>query len=127
MPAPARQFHHQLIHYIRRDLTFADRGKQLEIGTIPAGSVIVKPISGVNVHTAFNGTGTDLIDIGVLADDDLYATDLAAQTVGFAALDEAVSVYVAVDTTLTVTYADQNSDATAGAAQAVIAYIPNMP
>ncbi len=127
MPAPARQFHHQLIHYIRKDLTFADRGKQLEIGTIPAGSVIVKPISGVNVHTAFNGTGTDLIDIGVLADDDLYATDLAAQTVGFAALDEAVSVYVAVDTTLTVTYADQNSDATAGLAQAVIAYIPNMP
>lgn len=127
MPAPARQYHHELIHYIRRDFTFADRGKSLEIGTIPAGSVIVKPISGVNVHTAFNGSGTDLIDIGTAGTADLYATDLAGQTVGFQALDEAVTQYVAVDTTLYVAYADANSDAVAGAAQAIIAYIPNMP
>ena len=126
MATPARQFHHELVHYIRRNITFADAGVAREVGVIPAGSVILKPNSGVNIHTAFNSSGTDLIDIGTTADDDLYATDLAAQTVGFAPLDEAVSFYVAADTTITVTYAQSVADATAGEAQVVIAYIPNM-
>jgi hypothetical protein len=124
MALTARRYSQQMVHYLRRDITFADRGVAVNVGRLPAGSVILKPASGLNVHTAFNGTGTDLIDIGTTATADLYATDLAGQTVGFAALDEAVSTYVAADTTITVTYTDQNSDATAGAAQVVIAYIP---
>jgi hypothetical protein len=121
----ARYTHHPHVHFLRRDITYADAGVAKVLGTIPAGSVIVKPMSGVNIHTAFNSSGTDLIDIGTTLDDDLYATDLAAQTVGFAPLDEAVSQYVSVDTTFVVTYAQSVADATAGVAQAVIAYIPN--
>jgi hypothetical protein len=123
--AVPRQYHQQMIHYLRKDFTYADTGKNLLMGAIPAGSLIIKPISGINVHTAFNGSGTDLVDIGTLADPDLYATDLAAGSVGFAALDEAVSMYVAVDTDLYVTFTDTNGDATAGVAQAIIAFIPS--
>ena len=124
MTVPARRYSQQMVHYLRKDITFADAGVAKTVGVIPSGSVILKPTSGVNVHTAFNSSGTDLIDIGTSADDDLYATDLAGQTVGFAALDEAVSMYVAADTTITATYAQSVADATTGAAQVVIAYIP---
>lgn len=125
MTVPARRYSQQMVHYLRLDITYANYGQgALTVGVIPAGSVILKPASGVNVSTAFNSSGTDLLDIGTSADDDLYATDLALQTVGFAALDEAVSVYVSSDTTITCTAAQSVADATAGVAQVVIAYIP---
>ena len=125
MTVPARRYSQQMVHYLRKDITYANYGQgALTVGVIPAGSVILKPASGVNVSTAFNSSGTDLLDIGTSADDDLYATDLALQTVGFAALDEAVSVYVSSDTTITCTAAQSVADATAGVAQVVIAYIP---
>lgn len=125
MTVPARRYSQQMVHYLRRDITYTDYGLgALTVGVIPAGSVILKPASGVNVHTAFNSSGTDLLDIGTSGTADLYATDLALQTVGFAALDEAVSVYVAADTTITCTAAQSVADASAGAAQVVIAYIP---
>lgn len=120
----ALRYYTNQVHYIRLDITSADRGVQKTVGVIPAGSVILKPTSGVNVSTAFNGSGTDLLDIGVSDNDDLYATDLSLASAGFQALDESVSVYVSADTTITATYADQNSDATAGVAQVVIAFIP---
>lgn len=120
----ALRYYTNQVHYIRLDITFADRGVQKTVGVIPAGSVILKPTSGVNVSTVFNGSGTDLLDIGVSDNDDLYATDLSLASAGFQALDESVSVYVSADTTITATYADQNSDATAGVAQVVIAFIP---
>jgi hypothetical protein len=125
MTTPARQFHTQQIHYLRKEITYADAGVQKTVGVIPAGSVIVKPISGVNVSTAFNSSGTDLLDIGTSADDDLYATDLSVAAVGYQALDEAVSMKVTSDTTITATYAQSVADATAGVAEVVIAYVPD--
>jgi hypothetical protein len=120
----AKRYYTDQVHFLRRDLTQADRGVARVVGVIPAGSVILKPCSGVNVSTLFNDSGTDLLDIGSSATGDLWATDLVISAVGFLALDEAVSSYVAVDTTITATYAGQNSDGTTGAAQVVIAFIP---
>lgn len=120
----AVRYYMQMAHYIRADITYADRGVAKVIGTIPAGSVILKPCSGVNVSTLFNDSGTDLLDIGTTANDDLFATDLVISAVGFLALDEAVSNYVASDTTFTATYAGENSNASAGVAQVVIVFIP---
>lgn len=123
MTAQARRYHTQQIHYLRKDITFGDT-LAVDVGMLPSGSVMLPSISGVHVSTAFNDSGTDLIDIGTSADGDLYATDLDASTVGFKPLDEAVSLRVATETTITVTYAGLNSNADAGAAQVVIAYIP---
>lgn len=124
-----RQYSQEVVHYLRRNVTFADFGRgALLVGTIPAGSVILKPNSGVNVHTVFNSSGTDLLDVGVvntgLNDDDFLATDLSLATLGFQALDEAVSFYVSLDTDITATLAQSVADATTGVAQIVIAYIP---
>lgn len=119
----ARVFHTQQVHYLRKDVTYADT-TAVTVGTLPAGALIVPAMSGMNVSTAYNDSGTDLIDIGTTADDDLYATNLDVSAVGFKPLDEAVSLYVAAETTLTATYAGQNSNASAGVGQIVIAYVP---
>jgi hypothetical protein len=125
MSTPARLYSQQMVHFLRKQITFADAGVAKTVGVIPAGSVILKPASGINVSTVFNSSGTDLIDIGTSGTADLYATDLAGQTLGFAALDEAVSMYVASETTITATYAQSVADATTGVAQVIIAYVPN--
>lgn len=126
MPAsPARFVQGGLVHVIRsREITIADSATAVEIGTIPAGSTILKPLSGVNIDVVFNAATTNVIDIGTSANDDLYATDLAAGTIAFVALDEAVAMTVDEDTTLYATYSQTGTAATTGSAYAVISYVP---
>lgn len=122
---PARDDNTQNIHYLRRDITHADMGKLLTIGTVPDGAQIIKPISGAQVKTAFNSATTAVLDIGTTADGDLFATDLDVKTaVAFLPLDEAVSFAVTGDTTITAQLAETGAAATAGAACIVIAYLP---
>jgi len=123
---PARNDGYQDIQYLRKNITFADNGVVLKVGTLPAGAVIAKAISGVNVSTVFNAGTTNVLDIGTAADGDLFATDLALGTAGFIPLDEAVSMDVAVDTEITATVALSGTAATTGVGQVVIAYyLPN--
>jgi hypothetical protein len=127
----ARQFHTQQVHYIRKGIVFGDNGVAKVIGTIPAGSQILNTISGVFVTTAFNAGTSNVLDIGTTANDDLYGTDIALGTKAFVALDEAATAtdvntwYVAADTTFTCTPALAGTAATAGAAEVVIAYLPD--
>ena len=118
----ARKYHTQQVHYIDATLNF-DSGV-ITIGTVPSGSVILKPISGANVNVAFNAGTNNLIDIGTTANDDLYATNLAGGTIAFVPLDEAVTQVLAADTTFTATYAQTGTAASAGSARIIIAYIP---
>ncbi|MDH4993042.1 hypothetical protein QEZ48_19695 [Aquamicrobium lusatiense] len=120
---PARDAGYQNIQYLRKDITFADAGPVV-VGTLPAGAVIVKPISGVAVHTAFNNATTNTLNIGTEADGDFYATAIATGAIAYVALDEAVSGKVDVDTTITATQAVSGAAATAGSASVIIAYIP---
>lgn len=120
----ARQYHQAMVHYLRKDFTFADNGKVLTLGEVPAGSLILKPISGVNVSTAFNAGTGNVLDIGMSSNDDLYATDLALGSAGFVPADEAVSFYVASDTVFTATPALTGTAASAGVGQVVICYVP---
>lgn len=120
-----RQYHHQLVHFLRKEITFADAGTTVTVGEIPAGSVILKPISGVNVSTAFNGDTTNTVDIGPDDNSDLFGTDLALGAAGFVPLDEAVSQYVAGDTTIVADVVSTDGP-TAGTAQIIIAYVPDI-
>lgn len=120
----------QVVAYIRKTIVFGDNGVAKVIGVIPAGSVIIKPMSGVSVNVAFNAGTTNVLDIGrsaatggVSADDDFYATDLAMGTIAFVPLDEAVTMAVAADTTITATLALSGTAATAGSAEVFIAYM----
>lgn len=119
---PARNDLYQDIQYLRKDFTYLDNSKVLTVGTLPAGTVILKAVSGVNVSTVFNAGTGNVLDIGTTADDDLFGTDLALGTAGLIPLDEAVSMYVASDTTITATPALTGTAATTGVGQIVIAY-----
>lgn len=121
----ARQFHTQQIHYLRRSIVFGDNGTALTLGTIPAGSLILKPLSGVQVNTAFNAGTSNTLNVGTSADDNLYGTLLALGTVTFVPLDEAVSFVVSSDTVMTATVVLSGTAATTGAGEVVIAYIPD--
>lgn len=122
----ARQFHQQMVHFLRKSVTFSDNGVARTVGVIPAGSLILKPMSGVHVTTVFNAGTTNVLDIGTSADDDLYGTDLALGTANFVPLDENVGTYlVTTDTTITVTVGLAGTAATAGAGEVIIAYIPD--
>jgi len=132
MTTTARQYHQQMIHYLRKTITYLDDGTEVTIGRIPAGSIILKPISGVAIVTAFNDTSTNVLDIGAnggasgaLDDPDYWATDLALGTVGFVALDEAVTNRVAFNTIITASVDLTGTGASAGEAEVIIAYIPD--
>lgn len=122
----ARQYHQQVVHFLRKSITFANNGKAVTVGKIPAGSLILRPVSGVHVTTAFNAGSTNVLDIGSSDNDDLFGTDLALGTTTFVPVDETVGGFlVASDTTITATVALSGTAATAGAGEVVIAYIPD--
>jgi hypothetical protein len=105
----------------------ADAGVAQSLGTIPAGSVILKPASGVAISEVFTAGDTSsaaVVDIGSAADDDLFATNLGLDALGFVPCDEAVSFYVAADTELTATIGVTGT-VTGGVAKVVVAYVPN--
>lgn len=125
----ARQFHTQQIHYLRKSLvetgTTANQSETFTVGTIPAGSLILKALSGVNVDVAYTSATNKLINIGTTADADLYGTVLSVAAIAFVPLDEAVAMTVSADTVITATHALTGSAGTAGRAEVVIAYIPD--
>lgn len=123
---PARDRFSHDVHYIAAAFTFADNGKVLKVGTIPAGAQILKGDSGVHVNVAFNAGTGNVLDIGTTADDDLYATDLALGAIAFVALDEAVSMRVSSDTQITATPALSGTAASAGEGVVSIAYLPRI-
>jgi hypothetical protein len=119
----ARRYQEQQVTYLRRTVTFADNGVARTLGIIPAGALIVKPGSGAYVNVAFNAGTSNTINIGTSADDDFYGTLLAAGSIAFVPLDEAVTMAVASDTTITATVVLSGTAASAGSADIVIAYV----
>ena len=125
----ARQFHTQQIHYLRKSLTetgtTANQSETFTVGIIPAGSTILKPLSGVNVDVAYTAATNKLINIGTTANASLYGTSLSVASIAFVPLDEAVAMTVSADTTITATHALTGTAGSAGRAEVVIAYIPD--
>lgn len=99
-----------------------------QLFTLPAGAVIVD--FGVIVTTAFNDTGTDLLNVGVTGDLDRFVDDLAgaagmtragaASTVPTAYLFAAP---LAEETPVYGAFTGQNGDASAGAAVFYMVYM----
>ena len=113
----------QNVAYLHTSVTFEDNGTAKTIGVLPAGAIILKPVSGITVTEVFNAGTTNVIDIGTSADDDLYGTNLSATATNFVPVDEAVSYKVTSDTTMTVTVGLAGTAATTGAAEVVIAFV----
>lgn len=129
MAAPARLNATQQTGYLRKRITFADYGTTVNVGTIPAGSSVTG--GGVHVVTAFNSSGTDLLNVGFVGsttDADGYATLLVLSAVGYIVLDElatTTNIQQSVDTIVTCAPAQSVADATAGIADVIVFYVPN--
>ena len=123
----ARAYHTQQVHYLRKRITYADFGTTVTVGTIPAGASVIG--GGVHIVTAFNSSGTDLLDVGFIGsttDADAYATDLTLAAVGYLAFDElgaTTNIQQTVDTTVTCAPAQSVADATAGVADVIVMYV----
>lgn len=123
----ARQLATQQVHYLRKRITFADYGTTVTVGKLPPKASVIG--GGVHVITAFNSSGTDLLDVGFIGattDADGYATLLTMAAVGYIVLDElATTTNIQGTVTHTVTCAPAQSvaDATAGVADVIIQYV----
>lgn len=92
--------------------------------TLPKGAVIIAWIT--NVGTAFNSSGTDLLDIGDTATGARFANDIDVSSTGQKLTGYVVSelnVPLTEDTTITATYAQSVADASAGAAVVACLYM----
>lgn len=118
----ARNLGLQAVHYLRKGFTYADDGTTLTVGVIPSGATIIKPMSGVQVNVVFNAGTTNVLDIGTSASSALYATDLALGTIAFVPLDEAVTMSVSADTTITASVDLTGTAATTGQGEVIICY-----
>lgn len=98
---------------------------------LPAGSQVLSVI--VDVTTAFDSSGTDLLDIGTTASGALYVNDLDVSSTGHnvctlvaANLASILNVGTS-DVTVTATYAQSVADAANGAATVTVLYIQRNP
>ena len=116
----------QQVHFIRKGITFADQQKTINIGAVPAGSIILKPMTGVYTSTAFNGTaGLNTVGIGTSASASLFGSALTVSAAAtFAPTAQAADFLVPQDTYIAVVV--NASAATAGAAEIVVCYIPDI-
>lgn len=124
----ARQCTKQVVHFLRKSTTYADgQSAVIDIGVIPAGSIILKAMSGLAVNVAFNDATNKLIHVGTSGNTDLFGTSLSVASIAFVPLDEAIGGYlVTSDTVITMEHARTGTAATAGSAEAIIAYIPDI-
>ena len=95
---------------------------------IPANSQMVR--IDVNVETAFNDSGTDILEVGSSADTDLYVNDVSIAAVGKIALGTAALCanwkdIGTSDIRIGYIYNGANNDASAGAATVTISYLQN--
>lgn len=124
-----REHHLQMVHYLRKTITFGDNGDTVTVGVLPAGALVVPAISGVYVTTAFTGDTTNTVDIGITGALEKYASDLALGTLGHIELDVISdssansSLTTAAETILATVVS--TADAGAGSAEIIIAYIPD--
>lgn len=122
----ARQYTQQMVHYLRKGITYADAGTTVTVGTIPANAQIIKAMSGVAVNVAFDGNSANTLDIGASTDSGTnnFATLLALGSIAFVPLDEAATMTVSVDTVVQAAVVSTASPA-AGQAEIIICYIPD--
>jgi len=121
----ARENATQQVHYIRKQITETSATTGV-IGTVPAGSVFLAPISGVAVNVVFSGTNPT-VDIGITGTTQKYASALDLDAaLGFVPFDVAVSQKVSVDTQLIYTLVLDTPTTADGDAEIVICYMPSI-
>ncbi len=117
-----RQLQTQQIHYFRKTISYTQNAQVIDVGVLPAGATVLKPLSGIAINTAFNGSSQTL-DIGVSTDTDFWATDLSLSVATFVACDENVTFTVSAVSLVQCVFT--TTSASAGAGELIIAFIPD--
>ena len=120
-----RHYHTAQVHYLIAAITYADgNAKVYTLGTLPPSAIVIR--GGVSVTTVFNFGTNNLIDIGVTADDDDFATNLSLATVGNIVADEmatATDFYSTSARTVTATLDLTGTAGTTGAGFVWVEYL----
>jgi hypothetical protein len=125
----AREYDMQVLHFIRRAISFdtplISTDDTILVGVLPAGAVIYDGI--VKVTTAFNAATTNYINVGVVGDDDgiVDQGDLDLTAVEWQSSRRGCDLTLTSDTPVYVTYDQTGTAATTGAAEIIVAYIPD--
>ena len=127
----AQQYHLNVVHVLRKNITFADMGDTVSLGWVPAGAVVSNAY--IVVDTAFNSGTTATANMGFrnagdgTSDDvDEFMTAVSVAAAGKAAADEidasVADLYFPEGAELVVALAETGATATAGNAFAVVEY-----
>jgi hypothetical protein len=125
----AREYPMQVLHFLRRSISFDSQFISTDdftkVGTLPAGAVIYDAI--VKVTTAFNAGTTNYINVGIVGDDDgiVDQGDLDLTAVEWQSSRRGCDLTFTSDTHVYVTYDQSGTAATTGAAEIIVAYIPD--
>lgn len=119
----ARALPFQAVHYLRKGLDEVS-GSTITVGILPAGAMILAPISGIFVRTVFSGTNP-VADIGITGTTQKWASSLDLDAaVAFLPFDVSTAdLVVDTDTTVIVTLTLDTPVAADGVAECVIAYV----
>lgn len=120
-----QEYHTDQVHYLCKQITYADAGTTVTIGTLPPKAAVI----GVEavVSTAFNGDTTNTVDIGTLDDGEDFASNLALGTRGVIRDDEmATALYAYSASSRNILAAVvSTASASAGVAFLVVRYVIN--
>lgn len=117
-----RQLQTQQIHYFRKTISYTQNAQVIDVGVLPAGATVLKPLSGIAINTAFNGSSQTL-DIGVSTDTDYFATDLSLSVATFVPCDENVNFTVSAVSLVQCVFT--STSASAGEGEIIIAFVPD--
>ncbi|NKJ03470.1 hypothetical protein [Rhizobium sp. SG741] len=119
----ARDAGFQNVQYYRKRIQFSD-GVLTWKFKIPAGAIILAPLSGVDVQTVFNAGTNNRVQIGDASNASKYGLNVSLAALGFAPMAVAVGHKVTVDTDIVFAVDNSGTAATTGDAELVLAYIP---
>lgn len=134
---PARNNGEQNIQFFRKHVTFDGSAgiaynanpDNLGVGTfilgvIPLGSLILGPISGVDVGVVFNAGTNNRLNFGIVGTTQKWAANSSLLTAGFVPMAVAAGHRVAADTTVIVTMDVTGTAPTTGDIEAILAFVP---
>lgn len=123
---PARNLGVQVTSYLRKETTFSDgETAAVTVGTVPAGSIIIR--AGIVVKTAFNSGTTNTIHIGTSASSSTFGASIATGTAGVivgTALATSTLAVQTADTSVVATHVRTGTAATTGDGYVFIEYMP---
>lgn len=125
---PGRDSGYEFKNVLCKKITYADSGVAVEVGGLPPNALVTEGYFWVT--TAFNAGSTNTLDVGytdsTATDANAYASAIAAGSAVRVALDElgsSTGAPLTRATTVTATYSQTGTAATAGEGYVIVEYV----